>query len=227
MGQIFEIASTPNLTLPQLYAIEIGIVNQLNWRLNPPTFYDWLTLYLRKATLFYPDLFPPPVSWSFHTEQYPPEMFSFRKDIFCDAMSTIEIFMHMSESLEFTPSVVAAAAFYQSCYGRLRASHDGMGFEDFNPGLITCLDVLECIEISTGYAFGDLKKCVDVLQDLVGMRRELFPVGDPSQPLDRQPFYPELCDLLTLSAQEADALPLLEDEDFGLSNFDSAPSLLT
>jgi hypothetical protein len=97
--------------------------------LTPSTHLDWLCLYLRIAVLINPSLFAGPVRRQAYGRRalVPEDPYRFRRDIFRSAIYLIDLYLHNKESLYFSPSRIAANAFYMGCREVLRktCSHDG------------------------------------------------------------------------------------------------------
>lgn len=212
IAEILHISATPGLTAPQLNAVEISIVKVLKWKLTPPTYVDWLSLYLRKSSMCYPEKFPPPLNYSNIKGDYPPEPFSFRPDIFKEALFIIDVFVHMAESLEFTPSVVSGSAFYLACESRIK--------------ILSEEDMTDLIEVCTGYAYTDLIKCINLLRETIIARRQHFPIGKHNDEFHKcapelecfQPSLNGLPEILRDFSQNSTLDIVDEDGDFGLSN---------
>ena len=173
-----------DLTVAQFTAVEYGIIKALKWKLNPPTYYNWLSLYLRKSTVCFPDLFPPPPNWSSHSAMYPPEPFSFRTDIFSEANSIIDVFIHYPDCLSYPPSIVAAGAYLLACESRFRSGTD---------------EFVERVEGCVGYDYSAFEPCAARMRELVIYCREEYPNGVFSAQLPkrahRECFQPEYKDL--------------------------------
>ncbi|KAI3648707.1 hypothetical protein MP228_006561 [Amoeboaphelidium protococcarum] len=170
--EIIRFTGGNNLSVGQFNAVELAIVQSLHWRLTPPTYFDWLCLYMRKATMVYPELFPATSAVKSSKQCYPPEPYHFRLDIFRDALQNIDIFLHLKMSLEFTPSVVSAAAFYVACECRLPVSNDPE-------------DELQRIEMCTGYSLGDINDCINCIRVYVLTRRDYLPAVERNVEISR------------------------------------------
>ena len=101
----------------------------LDWKLTPPTYSDWLSLYLRNAALEYPDVFRM-VDYINEPQDVKAEMpkcdLKFDLDFFRKAICLLDVFTHMEASLHFPASIASAAAFYVICLTDKVFNQDGV-----------------------------------------------------------------------------------------------------
>jgi hypothetical protein len=92
--------------------IDLSLLQILEWNLTPPTCIDFLCFYLQNASNYNPELF----GNRSNKATYPPcTRWTFRRDLFGDAMDIIDVFVHFPASLWFSPSRNAASALFHAC----------------------------------------------------------------------------------------------------------------
>lgn len=224
ISKMLIVAAAPGLTAAQFRAICIKMMEVLNWELTPPTYMDWICLFLRIAVLINPKLFKPLATARTLRKPHPnhPQSIELgrhiRADLFREAIGMIDLYMHLCESVRFEPSRVAACAFWITCKVRISHVLSEEGKQLLNIFLL--LEIADTVKQCTGYNLSDF----DGMEGMTYLhsQKECFPLGVLDAEVEEyvdvdyyQPFYPDLPMFLT----STDNVPLHEDEDVGLLNF--------
>ena len=89
-------------TKAQFRKLELHIAMELGWKLSPPTPNYWLGVYLRNSVFL------------LHKSKTPKEFYelNFKPKIFALIMNLIDVAAHHPDYMVFSPSLLAASAFY-------------------------------------------------------------------------------------------------------------------
>ena len=133
-----------NFTLAQCFAIERKIVEVLNWETEFITYFDWISMYLRRAAIhehFQHDYKPDP---SKSVEQ------SIQTEHFESISKIIDVWIHTNFSLKYLPSTAVAIAFaisHEIKFGKM----------------LTAVEIKEITDIDSEHA----EECMEIMKEVV------------------------------------------------------------